>query len=111
VGAELWERPASRTARQQAVLFNVATTVTVLLGVLWLYAAMFLLVVVSAEMVVVRPLLERTLRHPAGTGEVLRVAWLATSLAMVGGALGAGLESDEAVRAAAYTHLEPESPD
>jgi hypothetical protein len=111
VGAELWERPAHRAARQQTVLFNFATTVTVLLGVLWLYAAIFLLAVVSAEVVVVRPLLERVLLHPVGTGEVLQVAWLSTSVAMVGGALGAGLESDEAVRAAAYTHLEPERGD
>jgi hypothetical protein len=111
VGAELWERPVHGSAPQQTLLFNFATTVTVLLGVLWLYAAILLTAVVTAKVVVVRPLLEEVLRHPAGTGDVLRVAWLAASVAMVGGALGAGLESDEAVRAAAYTHLEPEPGD
>ena len=108
LGAQLWERSTDHAARQQIALFNLATTVTVLLGVLCLYAALFLLAVVSAEVVVVRPLLEQALGHRAGAGDVLEVAWLTTSIAMVGGALGAGLETDEAVRAAAYTHVEPE---
>jgi hypothetical protein len=51
-----------------------------------------------------RGVVRRGPRAPARIGDYLEPAWLTSSLATVGGALGAGLESDEAVREAAYTH-------
>ena len=44
------------------------------------------------------------LGHPARVSDYLELAWLISSLATVGGALGAGLESDDAVRQAAYSY-------
>ena len=42
--------------------------------------------------------------EPVGAAEYVRLAWLTATLATVGGALGAGLETDEAVREAAYSY-------
>ncbi|SEO76116.1 hypothetical protein [Trujillonella endophytica] len=104
IGAELWERPRGRRARKQVLLFNVATATTVVIGVLSLYAVLFLLALAGGLLLVVEPLFAEGLGHDAHLSDYLELAWLVCSLATVGGALGAGLESDDAVREAAYTH-------
>ena len=43
-----------------------------------------------------------TLANPVGPGEYLTLAWMATSLATLAGALGSGLEDEETVREATY---------
>jgi hypothetical protein len=98
----LWEARPSRVSRQQTVLFNVATTLTVLLGAASLYAALFVITIGSAAVVIDAGVLGKALGHDAGFGDYAVLAWMASSLATIGGGLGAGLESDEAVREAAY---------
>ena len=90
--------------RKQVLLFNVATTATVVIGVLTSYAVLFVLALVGALLLVVGPLFTEGLGHPAYLSDHLELAWLTCSLATVGGALGAGLESDDAEREAAYTY-------
>ena len=104
VGAQLWERARSRRVRKQVALFNLATVATVVIGVLTLYAALFALALAGALLLVPSGLFAEGLGHRASLGDYLELAWLTSSLATVGGALGAGLESDDAVRSAAYTH-------
>jgi len=52
--------------------------------------------------------LDQTLERPVGVVDYLTLAWLISSLATVGGAIGSGLEDEQAVRAVAYGyHPEP----
>jgi hypothetical protein len=104
VGAGLWERALPADGRKQVTLFNLATTGTVLLGVLFLYAALLLLALLTTPVLVPAHLLEETIGHAVRVGDYVELVWLASALATLGGALGAGLESDDAVRAAAYTY-------
>jgi hypothetical protein len=102
VAHRLWEAHRGRGSRQQTVLFNAATTLTLLLGVASLYAALFALIVGAAALVIDPGVLGEALGHHAGVGDYAALAWMASSLATIAGGLGAGLESDEAVREAAY---------
>jgi hypothetical protein len=98
----LWERAPDRRLRDQVILFNFATTATVLIGIATLYGTLFVLVFAAAELLLSPDALGSGLGHAVGTGDYATLAWFTASLATVGGALGAGLESDDAVREAAY---------
>lgn len=110
VGAELWEPMVGRGVRKQVILFNIATTLTVLIGVSTLYAALYILALAASFWFVMPAVWVGQVGHPASLRDYFELAWLISSLAMIGGALGAALESDEAVREAAYTqHIAEEA--
>jgi hypothetical protein len=98
----LWETAQDCRAREQVVLFNAATTLTLAFGVLVLYLVLFAVTLLAARVAIHPDVLSQSIGHRAGWGEYAALAWMASSLATVGGALGAGLETDEAVREAAY---------
>jgi len=104
IATGLWERTPNPSAREQVILFNVVTTTTVGIGVIVLYFALFIIMLASALLLVPGDLLGSQLGHAAGVADQVRLAWLATSIATLGGALGAALESHETVREAAYTY-------
>src|SRR5918995_5116597 len=102
VAHHLWERPAQREQPKWASLYNGVTVLTVSTAVLSAYAILFALIFVAAWVFVPGAYFQSILKHPVGLGEYLSLAWLATSLATVAGALGASLEHEETVRAASY---------
>jgi hypothetical protein len=96
----LWERSPHPAAREQVILFNIVTTATVGIGVVVLYLALFIIMLASALLLVPGDLLSIQLGYPADAADQVRLA----SIATLGGALGAALESHETVREAAYTY-------
>jgi hypothetical protein len=94
--------PSEPRARQRVLLFNVATTLTIALGVIAHYVALFVITVVAAFALIDAHVFAREISHAVGPADFLRLAWMVTTLGTVGGALGAAVESDRAVREAAY---------
>jgi hypothetical protein len=99
---ELWERPRSPGERERAALYNVATVVTLTIGVAILHIGLFVLLLLTAWWTLPPQLVADNIGHPVGLSTLLMMAWLAAAVATLGGALGSGLEDDEAVKAAAY---------
>lgn len=99
---EMWERPDDQDERDLAVLFNVATVTTLLIGVLFLYVGLVLIGFVVDLVLVDSGLVGSVTREPVTLAHRATLLWLVASIATVGGALGTGFESDEAVHQAAY---------
>lgn len=101
-GHRLWERAPDPRAREQVTLFNLATTATVVFGVTALYLSVFVAGLLAALLLIEPPLLSHVLGRSMDAWDYVRLAWLLSTLGTIGGALGATLETDEAVREAAY---------
>jgi hypothetical protein len=110
IDGELWERPDhdSAEARERSRLYNTSTLVTLTVGVVICYLALYVLNLLWALFVLDPAVMGSSVRVSLGYGDLFVLAWFVASAATVGGALGSGLESDEAIRAAAYSKREEE---
>jgi hypothetical protein len=113
IDGELWDRPDddSARARERSRLYNTSTLVTLTIGVLICYLALYVVSLVWALFVLDPAVMGRYLDAHLGYGDLFVLAWFVASAATVGGGLGTGLESDEAIRAAAYSKREEERRD
>ncbi|MEU8185047.1 hypothetical protein AB0B85_28970 [Micromonospora sp. NPDC049044] len=108
VAHDLWERPTRETPAELARLFNLGTILTLTLATALSYVVLFAGTVLVGALLIDTSVLEQTLQRPVNLTDYLTLAWITSSLATVGGAIGSGLENEEAVRAAAYGyHPEP----
>jgi hypothetical protein len=110
VDGELWDRPDddSPQARGRSRLYNASTVVTLTAGVLICYLALYVVNLLWALFVLDPAVMGGYLHMSLDYGDMLVLAWFVASAATVGGGLGSGLESDEAIRAAAYSKREEE---
>jgi len=110
IDGELWDRPEddSPAARERSRLYNHSTLVTLTVGVLICYLALYLVNLAWALFVLDPAVMGGYLHASLGYGDLFVLAWFVASAATVGGGLGSGLESDEAIRAAIYSKREEE---
>jgi hypothetical protein len=110
IDGELWDRPDddSAQARERSRLYNTSTLVTLTTGVLLCYLALYVVNLVWALFVLDPAVVGGYLHASLGYGDLLVLTWFVASMATVGGGLGTGLESDEAIRAATYSKREEE---
>jgi hypothetical protein len=108
IDGELWDRPddESPEARERSRLYNTSTLITLTAGSLICYLALYVLNLAWAMFVLDPAVMGGYLKMSMGYGDLFTLAWFVASAATVGGALGSGLESDEAIRAAAYSKRE-----
>jgi hypothetical protein len=104
----LWEkrRDNSENDRDQVLLYNTSTVATLTIGIGVMYLGLFVINLVVALFLVPPNLLASSLGHPADFTRYLALAWGFTTMGVVAGALGSSLESDQAVRQAAYGYRE-----
>jgi nucleotide-binding universal stress UspA family protein len=102
----IWEQRSEREGvdAERAALYNATSVLTLTVGVLCIYAVMFVLDLAAAGFVIDANVLSSSngLSHSVGVTDYLELAWLTTSAAIVGGALGSTLQSEEHVRRVAY---------
>ena len=108
VDGELWDHPDddSPEARDRSRLYNTSTLVTLTTGVIICYLALYAVNLLWGLFVLDPGVVGGYIKMSFGYGDLLVVAWFVASAATVGGALGSGFDSDESIRAAAYSKRE-----
>ncbi|GAA4862218.1 hypothetical protein [Actinomycetospora straminea] len=107
IGAHhLWERARDEGEREETFLYNASTVITLSMGVLAMSATVYVLTLLGSLFFLEPSVLGSYLGRPPTFGDHLALALLTTGLATVAGALGSGLDSEDAVRRAAYGYRE-----
>lgn len=101
---DMWHRPSRRWGGEYTVLLNATTVITLTIGALSFYAALFALTLAAAGLFIEGSVLGGAIGYQPGLIEYATLAWIVSSLATLGGTLGSGLEAGEDVREAAYTY-------
>ncbi|MER7813025.1 hypothetical protein [Streptomyces sp900116325] len=99
---ELWERPHGSLSRSFSRLYNTVTCVTITSGVLSLYVILLFTLFGVSKLILTPSAFGTVIGQDATVHDYAVLAWFVSSMGMVGGAFGSGLEDDGTVRNAAY---------
>ncbi|NJI61279.1 MULTISPECIES: hypothetical protein [Microbacterium] len=110
IDGRLWDRPDddSPQARERSRLYNTSTLLTLTIGIIICYLALYVVNLAWALFVLDTTVMSEALGRTVGVGDLFVLTWFVASAATLGGALGTGLESDDAIRAATYSKREEE---
>lgn len=106
----LWEQTMGRPVheREQAVLFNASTVLTLIIGVGCMYGALYVVNLIAASVVLTPEVFGQYIGPGLGFGDYAVVMLLVTAAATVAGAVGSGFESENSIREAAFSYRERE---
>jgi hypothetical protein len=108
IDGKLWDRPEddSPQARERSHLYNASTLLTLMTGVVICYTGLYLVNLAWAYFILSPDVMSMSVGGRVHYGDLFVLAWFVASAATIGGGLGSGLETDEAIRAAAYSKRE-----
>lgn len=98
----LWEKKRHYKSNKLRLMYNAATVMTLSVSVFTFYISMFILFSFAVIVFVPGDVFKEVLEHEVRFIDYAKLAWLVTSAATVAGAIGAGLENEEAVRQVTY---------
>lgn len=104
----LWERPQGNRRRERMVIYNAATVLTVGFAATAMYLLLFLALLAGALIVIDQEYLAYQLRHDVSLAEYVNLAWLASSLGTMGGAIGSSFDEVKEVQRATFSQREYE---
>lgn len=104
VAQELWEPRSSRSDNHIRKFYNVTTAMTLFAAISAYYIVVFMLFSITTFVLIPPEFLAETLGLDATPTIVnyFKIAWFASSLSIVAGAIGAGLANEELVRNSTY---------
>lgn len=102
----LWESPRGSRHREKRVLYNLATSLTVLIAVVLMYLALFAIILAGALIIIDPKFLAMQLDGEVGFGEYVNLSWLSASLGIVAGAVGSSFDDEDSVRKATFSRRE-----
>lgn len=102
----LWAPIRGAHDHRKTGLDNIATVITVGVGVALMYLVLWAILLAVTLAVVNADYLAGDVGHPVGLLDYLDIAWLASALGMMGGAMGSNFDNESDIHEATYTRRE-----